>query len=122
MKDFSYNGVDRQFKVEGETFTWRPVRPEEQSELADILSKEGPDSEDPNYQWKLMDRQVLLFLEEEGHERWRELRSRSENAVTIGQLLDIVSWLVEVQSDRPTEQPSPSSPGRGKTEASSKAA
>jgi hypothetical protein len=121
VKEFNYNGsLERQFKVQDEVFTWRFVRPEEQTELAGILLAEDRDN-DPAQQWVRMDRQIMLFLEEEDHERWRTLRARSENPVTIGQLIDIVGWLVEVQSDRPTEQPSPSSPGRGKTAASSKA-
>ena len=41
--------------------------------------------------------------------------------VTIGQMNAILTWLMEEQTGRPTEAPSPSDSGPGKTAASSKA-
>jgi len=71
-----------------------------------------------------MDAQILLFIDpaDGGHERWAELRAREESPVTIGQLNSILTWLMEEQTGRPTEPPSPSASGRGRTAASSKAA
>ena len=118
MKDFNtLLAQDRQFKVQDQTFVWRDVRPE-------VLTAFDMDAngDDPNSVWKLMDAQILLFLEEEGHERWAKLRAREESPVTIGQLNALLTWLMEEQTGRPTEAPSPSVSGRGKTAVSSKGA
>lgn len=117
-KDFNdLLAQDRQFKVQDQTFQWRDVRPE-------VLTAFEVDTngDDPNSVWKLMDAQILLFIEEDGHERWKKLRSREDSPVTIGQINAILTWLMEEQTGRPTEAPSPSASGRGKTAASSKGA
>ena len=118
MKDFNdLLAQDRTFKVQDKTFSWRDVRPE-------VLSSFETDTNgnDPNAVWDLMDKQILLFIRPEEHEEWTTLRAREEDPVTIGQMNAILLWLMEEQTGRPTEQPSPSAPGRGKTAASSKAA
>ncbi len=118
MKDFNdLLAQDRQFKVQDQTFTWRDVRPE-------VLTMFETDTngDDPNAVWDLMDRQIVLFLPADEHERWSELRAREDKPVTIGQMNAILTWLMEEQTGRPTEQPSPSASGRGKTAASSKGA
>lgn len=118
MKDFNeLLAKEREFKVQDQSFTWRDVRPE-------VLTAFEADAngDDPNAVWNLMDAQILLFIEPDQHERWAELRSREDKPVTIGQMNAILTWLMEEQTGRPTEQPSPSGAGRGKTAASSKAA
>jgi len=118
VKDFNeLLAKEREFRVQDEVFKWRDVRPE-------VLSSFEVDTngDDPNAVWELMDRQILLFLDEEGHERWKALRAREDSPVTIGQINAVLTWLMEEQTGRPTEPPSPSAPGRGKTAASSKAA
>ena len=118
MKDFNeLLANDRQFKVQDQTFTWRDVRPEVLSSFETNVN-----GDDPNAVWDLMDRQILLFLPEGEQERWKELRAREDSPVTIGQMNGILTWLMEEQTGRPTEPPSPSAPGRGKTAASSKGA
>jgi hypothetical protein len=118
MKDFNdLLAKERQFKVQDETFTWRDVRPEVLTEF-----EVNTNGDDPNAVWDLMDRQILLFLDEEQHGRWKELRAREKEPVTIGQINAVLTWLMEEQTGRPTEQPSPSAPGRGKIAASSKGA
>ena len=108
---------DREFQVGGISFHWRDVRPE-------VLTSFEPSEKDndDNAAWRLMDDQILLFIEPAEHDRWRELRLRDENAVTIAQLNAILLWLMEEQTGRPTVQPSPSVPGRGPTAVTSKAA
>jgi hypothetical protein len=118
VKDFNdLLAKDREFKVQDQVFKWRDVRPEVLSSFE--VNENG---DDPNAVWTLMDRQILLFIEDEQHERWAELRAREKEPVTIGQINAVLTWLMEEQTGRPTEQPSPSAPGRGKTAASSKAA
>lgn len=118
MKDFNdLLAKDREFRVQDEVFKWRDVRPEVLSSFE--VNENG---DDPNAVWDLMDRQILLFIEADGHERWKQLRAREDSPVTIGQMNALLTWLMEEQTGRPTEPPSPSAPGRGKTAASSKAA
>lgn len=107
---------DRTFIVRGQTFTWRDVRPEVLTSLGQI------DTEKPDEIWASQDDQILNFLVPEDHERWQNLRARAEEPVTIAQFNAVLEYLVEQQTDRPTQTPSPSATGRGKTVASSKAA
>ena len=118
MKDFNeLLAAEREFRVQDQTFKWRDVRPEVLTEF-----EADANGDDPNAVWSLMDRQILLFLTPEDQERWKELRAREEAPVTIGQMNAVLTWLMEEQTGRPTEQPSPSAPGRGKTAASSSGA
>lgn len=111
---------DRTFVVRGETFTWRDVRPEVLTAFADAEDKDGKDDADSI--WKSIDQQILLFVVPEDHERWTSLREREDSPVTIAQLNAILEWLVGEQTDRPTQTPSPSASGPGKTGRSLKAA
>lgn len=135
MKNFDdMLAKDRDFTVAGETFQWRNVRPEVLTSFESSPSEEDvPDNasdeekiaaklRNDNAAWRLMDDQILLFLHKNDHERWRELRAREENPVTIAQLNAILVWLMEEQTGRPTVPSSPSDPGRGRTAATSKAA
>ena len=118
IKDFNdLLAQDREFRVQDEVFTWKDVRPE-------VLSAFEIDvnGDDPNAVWGLMDRQILLFLPAEEQEKWKKLRLDEEKPVTIGQMNAVLTWLMEEQTGRPTEPPSPSAPGPGKTDRSSKAA
>ena len=118
MKDFNnLLASERKFTVQDQVFSWRDVRPE-------VLTTFETDTngDDPNAVWDLMDRQILLFIEDDQHDAWKALRAREDKPVTIGQMNAILTWLMEEQTGRPTEQPSPSAPGRGRTAASSKAA
>jgi hypothetical protein len=118
MKDFDeLLAKDRQFKVQEQVFTWRDVRPEVLSAFEVEVN-----GDDPNAVWDLIDKQILLFLPEADQERWKELRKREDSPVTIGQMNGVLTWLMEEQTGRPTEPPSPSAPGRGRTAASSKGA
>lgn len=110
---------DREFTVRGEKFRWNDVRPEV---LTLFQLSENGDSESETYVWRLLDAQIMLFIDPEQHERWKELRARETDPVTIAQLEAILAWLMEEQTGRPLQQPSPSAPGRGKTAASSKGA
>lgn len=118
MKDFNeLLAQEREFRVQDEVFAWKDVRPEVLSAF-DV----NVNGDDPNAVWDLMDRQIVLFLAPEEQKRWKELRKREDSPVTIGQMNAVLTWLMEEQTGRPTEQPSPSAPGPGKTVASSKGA
>ena len=119
-KDFNELLIkDRSFIVQDKTFSWHDVAPEVLVHFADELGKRnGKDAEN---QWAIADEQILLFIEPTQHEMWKELRARKENPVTILQIQEIVIWLMETQTTRPTEAPSPSASGRGKGAVSSTA-
>ena len=113
---------ERTFVVRGETFTWRDVRPEILTAFQPTDEpKEGEDADNSGI-WKQLDEQIQLFLVPEDAERWANLRSREDNPVTIVQLNAILEWLVGEQTERPTQTPSPSGTGRGKTGRSLQAA
>lgn len=109
---------DLEFVVAGENFKMKYVRPEVLASWEDEITAEK--SEDA---LKQMDARIKLFLDDSNGaiERWDKLRAREDNPVSMGQINDILLWMVEVQSGRPTILPSPSASGRGKTAASSKA-
>ena len=109
---------DLEFVVAGENFKMKYVRPEVLAAWED--EEDANKSEDA---LKQMDARIKLFLDDANGalERWDKLRAREDNPVTMGQINDILLWMVEVQSGRPTIVPSPSATGRGKTAASSKA-
>lgn len=123
-KDFNeLLATDRAFIVQDKTFSWRDISPEALTMFdPDAVTGNGKKGEeDPNAVWKLMDAQILLFIEPSEHDAWKELRARQEKPVTIAQINAILTWLMEEQTGRPTEQPSPSASGRGKDAASSSA-
>ena len=120
-KDFNeFLTKDRSFVVQDKTFSWHDVAPEVLVSFADELSTTN--GKDERSQWEIADAQILLFIEPTQHDMWKELRARTENPVTILQIQEIVTWLMETQTTRPTEAPSPSASGRGKGAASSSAA
>lgn len=109
---------DRSFTVRGETFGFLDVSPEILTSF-DISENGAKGEEDANAVWKIMDEQIMLFLSESDKKRWKELRERKEEPVTIAQLTAVLTWLMEEQTGRPTEQPSASASGRGRTAPSS---
>lgn len=103
---------DQTFIVRGEKFTYQDVKPEILSAFE--ASTNGAKTDEENA-WDIFDRQVMVFLPEEQHARWKELRAREKDPVTIHQLTELIKWLMEAQTGRPTEQPSPSASGRGRS-------
>ena len=71
---------------------------------------------------EVMDAQIEAFLDNSNGqiERYREMRKRDDNTPSQGQLQDILLWMIEVQTARPTSQPSPSGRGRGAPATTSK--
>jgi hypothetical protein len=74
-----------------------------------------------------LDETILGMIEngEEGQEaevRYRALRARADDPILTEDLADVVRWLVEEQTNRPTTPPSSSSASRGGTGTRSTAA
>lgn len=111
---------DLSFVLGGETFTMVYVRPE-------VLAawEDDPTDEKAEAALKRLDERIMLFLDPADNgarERYKTLRERTENPITMSQLNALATWMIEVQSDRPTPQPSPSERGRGKGARTSEAA
>jgi len=120
MRDFDQElEQDLTFKIRGETFKMRYVRPE----ILQSWENENIDGASEADALKVLDQRIVFFLDQNGDsgERWGKLRERDDDPVTLGQLTELVTWMVEVQSGRPTTPPSPSASGRGRTAVSSKA-
>lgn len=102
---------DHFFTIRGEKFDYLDVKPEVLTAFE--LRKNGKKSE-ADSTWDALDQQIMVFLPDEQHARWKELRAREKDPITIKQLTELIKWLMEVQTGRPTEQPSPlvSGPGR----------
>jgi len=108
---------DLEFVVRGETFRMAYVRPEV---LAEWEDEEDADESAAAAVTRL-DKRVLAFMHPDDRDRWTLLRAREEAPVPFVQLREILRWMVETQSNRPTETPSVSAGGRGRTAASSSA-
>lgn len=116
---------DLTFIVQEELFRMQYVRPEVlaawEDEEDEAIESAVADAKTAQAAIDRLDRRVSSFLVEEDRERWRTLRAREDKAVPFVQLREIVRWMVETQSERPTETLSASAAGRGRTGASSTA-
>lgn len=119
MKDFDQDfGQDLTFKIQGQEFEMRYVRPEVLASWED-----EPDDSKTEDVLKRQDQRICSFLkDDEEAKRWMALRADEDNALPLVKLNELLRWMVEVQTTRPTSQPSPSAPGRGRTAASLRAA
>lgn len=100
---------DRTFQIGGEHFVMRVgVRPEVLAAYDD-LTEESTAVDGIN----VMDEVILSHIEDinGAHDRWRELRTRDDDPVTVDDLAALVEWLLAEQTGRPTQRPSAS--GRG---------
>lgn len=119
MKDFdearaqrnATDAEERSFKLGGETFTIRAaVRPETLVAASRVTTDSSLVDDVAAF-----DELIKGFLEETDRERYEQLRLREVDPVTFTDLMEIAQWAVEVNSARPTEQPSPSGLGREPT-------
>jgi hypothetical protein len=109
---------ERTFVLGGETFIGRSsVRPE-------ALTKWDGITEDMSVGDVLQatDDTILALIEDtdDAHARYLALRQKEEDPLTVPDLVAVGTWLVEVQTGRPTEPPtgstdSPSTPGTTST-------
>jgi hypothetical protein len=113
---------ERTFTLGGETFIGKSVvRPEaltkwdgitQEMEVTEILTA--------------TDETILALIEnrDDAHARYTALRQREDDPIGVNDLVEVGKWLVEVQTGRPTEQPSgstasPPTPGTTLTAVSS---
>lgn len=109
---------DLEFQIGGEKFKMRYVRPE-------VLAswEEDVGDEKSAELLKKQDERIIMFLngDDGSRDRYLALRKREENAVPMVQINELLRWMIEVQTSRPTPTPSLSASGRGRTAATSKA-
>lgn len=117
-------GADRPktFRVEGYdyTFNLQIVHPEDYAEVL-RLGDEVRASKDSTLEevFQQRDRQIEIALKPEDREEWAKLRAAK--AIDLAGLDELIQWLTEVHTGRPTKQAEDSSPGPGSSAASSKA-
>jgi hypothetical protein len=121
MKDFdearAQRNADaeiRSFKLGGETFTILTkthVRPEALA-AASRISRESSIDQD----LASLDETITGFLaDDENRDRYAALRARVADPITFADLYEVATWMVQEETDLPTEQPSPSTTGSGPT-------
>lgn len=119
MRDFDTQRAqrDRTFKIGGETFELIPVAPEA------LLSYTELD-DDPKQMLPQMDALILDMIEDSdgAHEKWKALRARKADPLTLGDLQSVMQWMIQFQSNeleeeagRPTVPPLSSTPGPAAT-------
>ena len=110
---------DLEFQVGGEQFKMRYVRPEVLASWED-----EPMDEKSIDLLKKQDERIMLFLngDDGSRDRYLALRAREDNALPMVAVNELLTWMIEVQTARPTNTPSPSVVGPGKTVRTSKAA
>lgn len=68
----------------------------------------------------VIDQTIEAILEPEYHDAWKEVRAPDlAHPLSLGDLQDLMEWLVEQVVNRPTGKPSDSSPSDGTTETES---
>ena len=116
---------DMSFTIGGETFLVHDVQPDVLMTMESDADAET--SQDEGVQKTAMqrvDEQILAFLngDEESVKRWNQLRARTTDPVPLWKVLEFRRLLWETQSERPTNLPSPSVGGPGRTVPTSRAA
>ena len=99
---------DRSFRIGGHDFQYRAgVRPE-------VLARyyDGSPTNDNVETLKIYDETVVAFLEDGYADVWRSVRElEGPEAITLRDIRDLIDWLIEEQTARPTGRSSDSSSG-----------
>lgn len=123
MKKFSDAlAEDRDFEFMGELFKWKYVH---WSVLTGIVDSGTPNGKKEPTATENVEEIIIAipqFIDAENDGPSRMSKLLTDGPVPIGQVNSLYEYLLEVTSGRPTEQPSPSQAGPGKTAASSRGA
>jgi hypothetical protein len=101
------------FLLGGELFQFKTgLRPETFNEITQEWRETTPAT--PSVELlAIIDTTICNFLDGDDQiARWRTLREREEDAVTSYDMGQVLIWLIEQQTGRPTEAPSSSGNGR----------
>jgi hypothetical protein len=110
FKDFGAGDQDKpaeplSFKLHGEDFACKPKM--QGIVLLDLVSKSSA-QDNPGEAAAIINKFFELVLIAESYERFDALVQSDDRIVDVEQLSDIVGWLVEQYSDRPTQPPAAS--------------
>jgi hypothetical protein len=113
FKDFG-SGGDKpteaiSFKIYGEEFTCRAAM---QGKVLLNLVAKSTDTENPGAAAEVIAGFFETVLVPESHERFNKLATDPETIVDVNTLGEIVGWLVEQYSERPTSRPEVLPPGQ----------
>lgn len=97
------------FKLHGEEFSCRPAM--QGKVLLDLVAKSS-NQENPGEAAEMIGSFFKIVLLPESYERFDALVTDPDRIVPIETLSEIVGWLVEQYSDRPTKRPEPSPSGQ----------
>lgn len=112
FKDFGTSEIDSQdisFKLFDEEFTCRPALP---GKVILDLAASSADQENPGEAAKVVSKFFNTVLVPESSERFETLINDPDRVVTVEKLTEIVSWLVEQYTERPTQRPEVSPSGQ----------
>lgn len=121
MRDFDQERrireeTDRRIKIGGKEFTYKAsVAPE--VVLAWNSAATGETEGLTEARWlELFDETILAMLDPGQEAAWAEIRDRnSAHPINLADLRDVLQFLMEQATGRPTTPPSDSSPGGGRT-------
>lgn len=112
---------DRSFQIGGQVLTYRPaVPPEALLAYNKAITGEVTATEE---EWiSIYDETILSMLEEGQEDGWKIVRDpKAANPLNVQDLNELLQWLLEEQTGRPTGQPSDSSTSSGGNGTQSKA-
>lgn len=124
MQDFDVErsertAVDRTFKIGGEVFVMKAaVRPETMIGYEAINEDTQPEDV-----LRIIDDLIVSFIEggEDAAQRYRDVRAREDDAVSMRDLNALTDWMIGRQTGRPPTPPSSSMGGAETTQDSSTA-
>lgn len=109
--------ADRRFRIGGETFVRKAsVRPEVLVKYETMtITANGTDT------LKMIDECVIDLIEpdDDAAGRWTAIREREEDPISLLDIQELAQWLIEGLTNRPTERPSRSTRGPGRTRTTS---
>jgi len=112
---------DNTFVIGGETFGYFvSLRPERFQEIIAEYAKTTIETAGEEMT-RIVDETIKGFIvSAEDRERWGEVRARDdEQAISSRDMREVLLYLIQEQTGRPTEAPSPSGNGRSETGAAS---
>jgi hypothetical protein len=107
FKDFGAGDQDKpaeplSFKLHGEEFSCKPKM--QGKVLLDLVAKSSA-QDNPGEAAAIINKFFELVLVAESYKRFDALVQSDDKIVEVEQLSDIVAWLVEQYTDRPTQLP-----------------
>lgn len=110
FKDFGAGDQDKpaeplSFKLHGEDFACKPKM---QGKVLLELVAASSAQDNPGEAAAIINKFFKLVLVAESYERFEALLESDDRIVEVEKLSDIVAWLVEQYSDRPTQPPAAS--------------